>query len=446
VKSSAQNVTAALAGGDELASRPVSVVTELPGPRARQMIAEQKQHLSPSLIHVYPLMVARAAGCMVEDVDGNVFLDVQAGVATASTGHCHPAVAAAIAEQASQRLIHICGTDFFYPGYGALCAKLGEHAARMQRAAGQAPGEADGWQTFLTNSGTEAVEAAIKLARNHTRRAHLIAFRGGFHGRSMGSLSLTASKSKYRKHFGPLLAGVHHAEYGNLASIERDLFLRTVSPEEVAAVVVEPVLGEGGYLVPDRAFLVGLRALCDRHGILLCFDEVQSGMGRTGKMFAAEHFGVVPDLIVLAKGLASGMPLGALMARKRFMTWPSGSHGSTCGGNPVCIAAALTTIELLENELLANATRVGTHLKRRLEESLAGVRAVEEVRGLGLMIGVELRTEELADKVAQACYASGLLVLECGEKAIRLSPPLVITEAQADVAARLFTEACKSAA
>jgi 4-aminobutyrate aminotransferase len=433
------------AGGNDLASRPVSVVTELPGPRARAMIAEAMKVVSPSLIHVYPLMVARAAGCMVEDVDGNVFLDCQAGVATASTGHCHPRVAEALQAQA-EVLIHICGTDFHYPGYGALCERLATHATKLQAAAGVPPERRDGWQTFLTNSGTEGVEAAIKIARHHTKRAHLVAFRGGFHGRSLGSLSLTASKTKYRQDFGPLLAGVHHAEYGNLASVERDLFARTVAPTEVAAIVVEPVLGEGGYIVPPRQFLVGLRELCDRHRILLVFDEVQSGMGRTGTMFAAEHFGVVPDVIVLAKGLASGMPLGAMMAQRRFMTWPPGSHGSTCGGNPVCIAAALATVDLLEEELLANSRDTGAYLKGLLETGLADLRpaVVQEVRGLGLMIGVELATPELADRVALECYHRGLLVLECGEKAIRLAPPLVISRAQAEVAAEIFISVCRS--
>jgi 4-aminobutyrate aminotransferase len=429
--------------GVPLGQRDISLVTELPGPRGRQMIERAKQHLSPSLIHVYPLMVARAAGCMVEDVDGNVFLDCQAGVAAAATGHCHPQVAAAMAVQA-ENLIHICGTDFFYPTYGELCERLDQHGRRLQRAAGvEAPG---GWQTFLTNSGTEAVEAAIKLARHHTGRSQLIAFRGGFHGRSLGSLSLTASKSKYRRRFGPLLAGVHHGEYGDLTTVTGDLFPRTVSPDDVAAVVVEPVLGEGGYLVPPRGFLAGLREICDQHGILLVFDEVQSGMGRTGTVFAAEHFGVVPDVIVLAKGLASGMPLGAMMARRELMTWGPGTHGSTCGGNPVAIAAALATLRLLETELLANTVEVGALLKRLLEERLSAVPGVTEVRGLGLMIGVELATDALADAVAQACYQRGLLVLECGDKAIRLSPPLVISEAQADTAARVFAEACQAAA
>jgi 4-aminobutyrate aminotransferase len=441
---SAQPKPSRPAPAGDLARRKVSLVTELPGPRAREQIATALQTMSPSLIHVYPLMVERAAGCMVEDIDGNVFLDCQAGVATASTGHCHPRVAAAIQEQA-ERLIHICGTDFHYPGYGALCAKLAEHAGKLQEKAGVPEARRDGWQTFLTNSGTEGVEAAIKVSRHHTKRAHLVAFRGGFHGRSMGSLSLTASKSKYRKHFGPLLAGVHHATYGDVGSVERELFSRTVSAEEVAAIFVEPVLGEGGYVVPPREFLVGLRELCDKHGILLVFDEVQSGMGRTGTIFAAEHFGVVPDVIVLAKGLASGMPLGAMMAQKRFMTWPSGSHGSTCGGNPVCIAAALATIELLETELLANTTKVGAFLQQLLRDKLKGISAVEEVRGLGLMIGVELRTAALAEAVADACYQRGLLVLECGEKAIRLSPPLIIDETQAADAVEIFAAACRAA-
>jgi 4-aminobutyrate aminotransferase len=434
--------------GPPLAQRDISIVSALPGPRGQQMIARAKEHLSPSLIHVYPLMVARASGCMVEDVDGNVLLDCQAGVSAASTGHCHPQVAAAMAIQA-ENLIHICGTDFYYPTYGELCEKLDQHARRFQRAAAAGAARAGapdgGWQTFLTNSGTEAVEAAIKLARHHTRRSQLIAFRGGFHGRSLGSLSLTASKSKYRKHFGPLLPGVFHGEYGNLESITRDLFLRTVAPEDVAAIVVEPVLGEGGYIVPDRAFLAGLREICDRHGILLVFDEVQSGMGRTGTMFAAEQFGVVPDIFVLAKGLASGMPLGAMMAPRERMTWPPGSHGSTCGGNPVAIAGALATIRLLENELLANTVRMGARMRKLLDERLAGIPAVTEVRGLGLMIGVELATEDQADQVAQGCYQRGLLVLECGDKAIRLSPPLVINEAQVDSATRIFAEACRAA-
>jgi 4-aminobutyrate aminotransferase len=424
---------------EALAAQPISIVTDPPGPRAQEMIARALPHLSPSLIHCYPLMVKRASGCMVEDVDGNVYFDAEAGVATASTGHCHPAVADAIAAQA-EVLIHICGTDFHYPGYGAMCERLGALAQRI------GPNRHH-WQTFLTNSGTEAVEASIKLARHHTGRPGLIAFRGGFHGRTLGSLSLTASKSKYRKGFGPLLSGVHHATYGVADSVERELFPHTVAPEDVAGIVVEPVLGEGGYIVPPAAFLRRLREICDAQGILLVFDEVQTGMGRTGRMFAAQHFGVVPDVIVLAKGIASGMPLGAMMAKQEFMTWPAGSHGSTIGGNPVSIAAALATIDLLEGGgLVDNAARVGTFLKERLATTLAGHPAVEEVRGLGLMIGVELRTPALADDVAQLCFRRGLLVLECGQKAIRFAPPLILSEAQAAAAADVFARACTDAA
>jgi 4-aminobutyrate aminotransferase len=419
-----------------LAAQPITIVSDPPGPRAREMIAAAKPHLSPSLIHCYPLMVRRASGCMVEDVDGNVYLDVEAGVATASTGHCHPAVAEAIARQA-EVLIHICGTDFHYPGYGAICEKLGALAQRIGP-------NAQHWQTFLTNSGTEAVEAALKLARNHTQRPGTVAFRGGFHGRTLGALSLTASKAKYRRGFGPLLPNVYHAEYGNLDSVV-ELFATVVAPDDVAAVVVEPVLGEGGYIVPPPDFLSGLRALCDLHGIMLVFDEVQSGMGRTGKMFAAEHTGVVPDILLVAKGIASGMPLGAMMAPREIMTWPAGSHGSTIAGNPVAIAAGMATIDLLEHSLVANSAKVGERLKAKLSERLAHITGVTEVRGVGLMIGIELESHTLAESVAQLCFRRGLLVLECGRKAIRISPPLVLSEAQAETTAAVFAKACADA-
>jgi 4-aminobutyrate aminotransferase len=421
---------------DALAAQPITLVTPPPGPKAKEMIARALPHLSPSLIHCYPLMVKRASGCMVEDIDGNVYLDVEAGVATASTGHCHPAVAAAVAAQA-EVLIHICGTDFHYPGYGAICERLGVLAQRIGP-------NAHHWQTFLTNSGTEAVEASLKLARQHTQRTGVVAFRGGFHGRTMGSLSLTASKAKYRRGFGPFLPGVFHATYGDLDSVV-ELFSTVAPAEDVAAIVVEPVLGEGGYIVPPADFLPGLRALCDLHGIMLVFDEVQSGMGRTGKMFAAEHTGVVPDILLVAKGIASGMPLGALMAPREIMTWPAGSHGSTIAGNPVAIAAGLATIDLLEGGLLANSARVGQRLQKMLRDKLAGVPSVTEVRGVGLMIGVELESHELAEAVAQLCFRRGLLVLECGKKAIRFSPPLILTEAQAAVTADVFAKAVADA-
>jgi 4-aminobutyrate aminotransferase len=419
-----------------LAAQPIKIVTPPPGPIAQQMIAKALPHLSPSLIHCYPLMVRRASGCMVEDVDGNVYFDAEAGVATASTGHCHPSVADAIAAQ-SEVLIHICGTDFHYPGYGEICEKLGQLAQRIGP-------NAHHWQTFLTNSGTEAVEAALKLSRHHTGRPGIIAFRGGFHGRTLGSLSLTASKSKYRRHFGPLLPNVWHATYGDAASVE-ELFATVAPADDVAAIVIEPVLGEGGYIVPPADFLPRLRALCDQHGILLVFDEVQSGMGRTGKMFAAEHTGVVPDILLVAKGIASGMPLGAMMAKREIMTWPPGSHGSTIAGNPVAIAAGMATIDLLERELCANAAEVGDRLKGLLAAKLAGQARVTDVRGVGLMIGVELSSHELAGAVADLCFRRGLLVLECGQKAIRLSPPLIISESQATVVADVFTAAVTDA-
>ncbi len=448
-------VDAGSGAGLPLAERSIEIVVAPPGPLATAQIAHEQPFVSPSLIYCYPLFVRRASGCMVEDVDGNVYLDAQAGVATASTGHCHPAVATAIAAQAHE-LIHICGTDFHYAAYGAICERLNRLAARLS------PEHPITWQTFLTNSGTEGVEAALKLARNHTRRTAIIAFRGGFHGRSFGSLSLTASKSKYRKHFGPFLPGVFHAEWGDAATIENDLFAHLVAPDDVAAIVVEPVLGEGGYRLPPPDFLPALRRICDAHRILLVFDEVQSGMGRTGKMFAAEHFGVVPDAIVLAKGIASGMPLGALMARREFMTWPAGSHGSTCAGNPVCCAAALATLDLLEGVsgstsgndtsdaiprgLVENSARQGAKLMSRLASTLGALGprgGVEEVRGLGLMIGVEFDSHARADAVANLCFQRGLLVLECGEKTIRISPPLIVTETHVDAIVDVFTSVCR---
>jgi 4-aminobutyrate aminotransferase len=437
-------------GGDgglgDLSKQSISIRTPPPGPLTRAHIEHQTAFVSPSLIYCYPLVVKRAAGCMVEDLDGNVYLDAQAGVATASTGHCHPAVAAAIGAQASN-LIHICGTDFYYPAYGAVCERLAELAERLlPKPTAAAPAGAKGpggWQTFLTNSGTEAVEASLKLAREHTRRTAIVAFRGGFHGRSYGALSLTASKAKYRKHFGPFLPGVYHGEWGNLESVERDLFHHLVAPDDVAAIVVEPVLGEGGYLLPPPDFLPGLRRICDAHGILLVFDEVQSGMGRTGAMFAAEHFGVAPDVVLLAKGLASGMPLGAMMARAAFMTWPPGSHGSTCAGNPVCCAAALATLDLLEGGgLVANSAARGDSLRRKLTARLGPAAGVTDVRGVGLMVGVELDTHARATAVAELCFRRGLLVLECGQKAIRLSPPLIVTEEQVGTMVDVFSTAC----
>ncbi|MFH1908059.1 MAG: acetyl ornithine aminotransferase family protein [Chloroflexota bacterium] len=419
---------------------------EIPGPKARALIESDKRVTSPSLPRVYPLVADHAEGCIVTDVDGNRFLDFAAGIAVCATGHCHPRVVQAIQDQAA-RLIHLCGSDFYYLPYTELATKL----------ATLAPGS-ETWKVFLTNSGAEAVEGALKLARYVTGRHRFLSFFGAFHGRTLGALSLTASKAKYRRGFGPLLSGVTHVPYADclnchfnlkfpdcdlscVSQIEKGVFAHTVPPDDVAAVIVEPILGEGGYVVPPPGWLPALRALCDRHGILLIADEVQSGMGRTGKMFAMEHFGVVPDIITVAKGIASGMPLGAIIAKSNLMTWEKGSHGSTFGGNPVACAAALETIALLEEELMKNASRVGGYLL----EALADLQArhptlIADVRGLGLMIGIEFQNAHQAHTAAEACFYRGLIVLECGQKAIRLSPPLVVTHEESGAALKILAD------
>jgi 4-aminobutyrate aminotransferase len=412
------------------------LVTEVPGPKARAQIEADARVTSPSLPRVYAFVPARGAGSMVEDVDGNVFLDLNAGIAVCSTGHSHPAVVQAITEQA-EKLLHYSASDFFLPIYAETCARL-DSIAPMSGPT----------RSFLTNSGTEAVEAAIKLARNHTGRQYLIAFIGSFHGRSYGSVSLTASKARYHEGFGPLLPGVLHAPYGDegVEHIEDVIFHRLVPPSEVAAIVVEPVLGEGGYVVPSPSFLPRLRELCDRHGILLVADEIQSGMGRTGKMWAIEHFGVQPDVLLAGKGIASGMPLGAMIARAEMMSWAMGAHGSTFGGNPVSCAAALASIDLIEKELIANTVGVGGFLLDGLRVLAARQPLIREVRGLGLMIGVEFEDAETADAVEVACFERGALVLRAGDATIRMAPPLVITEAQAATGLRIFEEACAEVA
>jgi 4-aminobutyrate aminotransferase len=390
-----------------------------------------------------PLMVERAQGCVVTDVDGNRFLDCAAGIATCSTGHCHPRVVQAIQDQAN-RLIHI-SPDFYYLPYVEAATKLSEVAPDTQD-----------WRVFLTNSGAEAVEGSLKLARYATGRHRFIAFLGAFHGRTLGTISLTASKPQYRSGFGPLLTDVTHVPFANCFSchynltypdcdlacldfIEHEIFKRIAPPEDVAAVIVEPVQGEGGYVVPPPAWLPALRALCDRHGILLIADEVQSGMGRTGKMFAFQHFAgpegpVVPDIITVAKGIASGMPLGAFIARADLMNWDKGAHGTTFGGNPVSCRAALETIALLEEELMENAVEVGSYLLGQLETLKEAFPALMDVRGLGLMIGLEFQDGDQAQAVANGCFQRGMIVLRCGDKAIRLSPPLIISREQADTA------------
>jgi 4-aminobutyrate aminotransferase len=416
------------------------ISTELPGPRARAVIERDRAVLSPSYTRGYPLVAARGEGAIVEDVDGNRFLDFNAGIAVCSAGHCHPRVVEAIRRQAGE-LIHMSGTDFYYESMVTLA----------QRLAASAPGGVPR-RVYFGNSGTEAVEAAMKLARYHSGREKFIAFFGGFHGRTLGALSLTASKVVQRRGFGPLLPGVHHVPYpypyrfagsaeecaeASLAAIEQ-LFRTTVPAEEVAAFVIEPIQGEGGYVVPPKRFFAGLQELARRYGILVVADEVQCGVGRTGRMWASEHFGLVPDILASAKGIASGMPLGAMIARAELMNWGPGAHASTFGGNPVAVAAALATIELVEQSLMENARRMGELLMGRMREWPGRFRHVGEVRGLGLMIGIEFvrdgegkaRAPELRDRVVDMAFQSGLLVLGAGPNSIRLSPPLMVSEDQ----------------
>jgi 4-aminobutyrate aminotransferase len=429
------------------------LVGPLPGPRAQALIERDGRVVSPSYTRGYPLVVERGEGCMIEDVDGNRFLDFNAGIAVVATGHCHPRVVQAIQRQAA-RLIHMSGTDFYYEEMIALAEKL----------AALAPGAVDRRVSF-GNSGAEAIEGALKLARYATGRDKVIAFFGGFHGRTLGALSLTARKATQRAGFGPMVPGVVHAPYPycyrcpmgkqpeNCAVecvqfIEQTLF-KTIAPaEEVAAIVVEPIQGEGGYIVPPQKFFDELARVAKQHGILLVFDEVQSGMGRTGKMWAAEHFGAVPDIMAIAKGIASGMPLGATVARADVMTWPPGAHASTFGGNPVACQAALTTIALLEEELIDNAARMGAYLMERLRTWPSRFACVGDVRGLGLMIGVEFvldqRTREKApgvrDAVVDLAFERGLLVLGAGENTLRLCPPLVVNREQCDFAIETLEE------
>jgi 4-aminobutyrate aminotransferase len=413
-------------------ARPVpSIVTELPGPKARAHIEFDHAWTSPSLPRVYPIVPLRGEGCSIEDIDGNVFLDFTAGIAVNSTGHAHPRVSAAIAKQAAE-LIHFSASDFYLPIYAQAAEKL----ARIAPMRGPN-------RVFIGNSGAEAVEAAIKLARYHTRRQNIVAFLGAFHGRTMGAVSLTASKAKYHAHFGPLLPGVYHVPFGSagLDELEQRVFRRLMPADEFAAVIVEPIQGEGGYVVPDAAFLPRLREICDRHGILLIADEVQSGAGRTGRMWAIEHFGVEPDILLTAKGIASGMPIGAMIARADVMSWGPGSHGSTYGGNPVALAAMMETIALLEEGLIANAAERG-------DQGLRGLRPlierfpdlVRDVRGKGLMIGVQFDSGATADAVQMQAFQRGLLVLEAGDDCIRMSPPLVVTADEMATAIRILGE------
>jgi len=425
------------------------IKTPLPGPEAQKVLALDRQYVSPSYTREYPLVARRGEGMFIEDVDGNTFMDFSAGIAVVSTGHCHPDVVRAIERQA-ETLIHMSGTDFYYP----VMARLAEKIASIT------PGNF-AKRVYFGNSGTEAMEAALKLARYHTRRHRFIAFLGCFHGRTFGSLSLTASKAVQRNGFGPLLPGVTHVAYpnpyrcpsghcGNECAcdcvcadfIEKQLFKTSVPPEEVAAIVVEPIQGEGGYIIPPPKFLDRLRQLADRYGILLIFDEVQCGMGRTGKMWACEHVGVVPDILITAKGLASGLPLGVTVARSDLMDWGPGAHASTFGGNPVACAAALETIRLLEEKYIANAARMGDYILKCLANWRDKHMIVGDVRGRGLMIGIELvkdqKTQEpypqARRQVLHRAFEQGLLILGCGESTIRLMPPLILEQEHADYA------------
>jgi len=403
-----------------------------PGPKAKAIVEQDQRYTAPAYGRVYPLVVKEGRGMVIEDVDGNLFLDFMAGIAVASTGHSHPKVVKAIEEQA-RKFLHICGSDFYYEPMAELAEKLSRIAP------GRSPKK-----VFLTNSGTETIEAALKLARFATKRNHVIAFLGAFHGRTMGSLSLTASRSSHRAHFSPLIPDIHHAPYGQANYLEQVLFRYEVTPAEVAAIFVEPILGEGGYIVPPPEFLPTLKDLCQRHGMLLVVDEIQSGFGRTGKMFACEHWGVEPDILCAAKGIASGMPLGAMIAREEISTWRRSTHGSTFGGNPVACAAALATIDLIEDGLIKNAGEVGNYLKESLTKLRSLHPRISDVRGLGLMIGVEFaqkdgkRDAKFRDQVMAKSFDQGLLLLSCGESTIRFCPPLIVKRDEVDTAVGIF--------
>jgi 4-aminobutyrate aminotransferase len=425
------------------------LITPLPGPKAKQLVERDAHVISPSYTRDYPLVAKKGRGAVIEDVDGNAFLDFAAGIAVVSTGHCHPEVVAAIQQQAAE-LIHMSGTDFYYPNMVELAEKL----------ASIAPGKGPK-RVYFGNSGAEAVEAAIKLAKYHTKRDKLVAFHGAFHGRTMGALSLTASRAVQRTGFGTLLSGVFHMPYPDtyrgtygirpenasadcLSYLENELFRRRVDPDEVAGIFIEPIQGEGGYLPAPAEFLQGLEKICHKYGIMLVADEVQSGMGRTGKWWAVDYAGVEPDIICTAKGIASGMPLSAIITKASVMDWTPGAHASTFGGNPVCIAASLATIGLIERSYKANAARMGEFIMRQTANWPEKHKIVGEVRGRGLMIGIEFvrdqktkeRAPDLRNRIVQMAFRKGLLVLGSGDTTLRLCPPLMIDEEQAEFAVR----------
>ncbi len=431
-----------------------NVRTSLPGPNARSLLERDQRYMSPSYTRIYPLVCARGSGAVIEDVDGNLFLDFTAGIAVTSTGHCHPRVVAAIQDQAS-KLIHMSGTDFYYQPQIDLAQRLAELA----------PGPTSK-RVFFTNSGAEALEAGLKLARWHTGRSRALAFFGAFHGRTYGAMSLSGSKLVHRRGFSPLVPDIHHVPFprgcqgcdtpGAVCScveqIEDTVLRRIAPPDEIAAIFVEPIQGEGGYYVPPAGFLPALRALCDRHGMLLVADEVQTGFGRTGKLFALEHWNVEPDILCMAKGIASGMPLGAIVARGNVMDWPPGSHASTFGGNPVSCRAALATLELLEEEYIANAATRGEQLRQGLIRLRKQFPVVGDVRGLGLMVAMDVVQRDnpkalnpaLREVLIQLAFQEGLLLLGCGESAIRFCPPLCISAEQIDISLLILAKVLAS--
>src|SRR5437868_8549437 len=437
------------------------IKTALPGPNAKRVLESDQKYISPSHTRSYPMVAKSGRGIVVTDVDGNEFFDFSAGIAVTSTGHCHPEVVAAIQKQAGE-LIHMSGTDFYYENMVQLAERLSKIAPM--------PGP---HKFYYGNSGAEAIECALKLARYHTKRQNVIAFFGAFHGRTMGALSLTASKPQQKRRFAPLVPGVTHIRYpdvyrgcsggpqdaeafalGCARFIEEKLFKTILAPEEVAAIFVEPVQGEGGYVVAPTPFMQELRRICDKHGILLVVDEVQSGAGRTGKWWAVEHTGVQPDMVCMAKGIASGMPLGITMTRAEIMDWVPGSHASTFGGNPVCIAAALATLDGIEKEgLLENSASVGAHMMKRMADWPSKLKLVGDVRGRGLMIGVDIVKDKVTkeygsaerDRIVEMAFERGILFLGCGPSTVRICPPLVVTKDEADIAMDVLEQCIQQA-
>jgi 4-aminobutyrate aminotransferase len=413
------------------------LVTEVPGPKALAQVAADQAVVSNSLPRAYPFAPVRGFGMGVEDQDGNVFLDFCAGIAVNSTGHCHPRVVDAIVQQA-QRLIHYSASDFYEERYQELASAL----------AATAPWSGPS-KVLLQNSGTEAVEASIKLARYMSGRQWIVGFVGGFHGRTLGALTLTNSKAKYHAHFGPLAPGFLHVPFGSegLDELEQRIIARTIPGDEIAAFVVEPVQGEGGYVVPDKDFFPRLKQIADKYCIAIVVDEVQSGVGRTGKMWAIEHFGIEPDIVATAKGLGSGMPIGAVIAKEHWMRWKPGSHGSTFGGNPVAAAAAIATLEVIRDEkLMENAVARGKEAVDGLRASLKGNSLITDIRGIGLMIGVDFVDADAAADVEVEAFKRGLLVLTCGDRGVRMSPPLVVNAEEISTAVRIFAEAAAAVA